>query len=179
MKQIADKLNSMSGIRVLKDRPSQLLFLDKFHWLQFLCSDKESLDVILRACNGANTICKLEEGWGTDEVPKDAYVYTLLIEQSAIEPFKSYMGMPHIVSGGIKPIYAKDISMIKDLMSGMGIEETEDENAELKKELQKIKEETLQHKEKMDFDQKVLYGLLGLMGLGIFAIIFYNMIYKS
>lgn len=174
MNQIADKLNTMSGIRVLKDRPSQKLFLDKFHWLQFTCSNLASLDEILRACTGANAMCKIEEGWGTDEIPKDVYVYTLMMEESAIEPFKAFMGMPHIVRGGIKPILAKDVKSIQALLSGMGLEE----NDELKEENAALRAKLEAKETSTDFDLKILYSLLGLLGFGIILMMIFGHIYK-
>ena len=131
MKQIADKFNTMVGVKVVRflddKQPKGILYLDKFHWLQFTCEDKSSLDTILSAVTAANCIVKLEEGWGTNDVPSNVYVYTLLIEKYDIEIFKKHMGMPHIVSGGIRPIAAKDISVIREMLDGIVEEPIEKE----------------------------------------------------
>ena len=117
MKEIANKLNSMDGVKVIGQMGNldSDVFLGRY-WIQFTCSNKESLDFILSACTGANVICKIEEGWGNKDVPADVYLYTLILDKTNIEPFKGFMGMPHRVVGGIKPVLAKDVSWIKDLM---------------------------------------------------------------
>lgn len=117
MKEIADKLNSMDGVKVIGQMGNldPAVFLGRY-WIQFTCSNKESIDFILHACTGANVICKIEEGWGNADVPVETYVYTLVIQESRLEPFKGFMGMPYRVTGGIKPILAKDVKWIKDLM---------------------------------------------------------------
>lgn len=113
MKEISDKLNSMEGIKVIGQvgNLDPAVFLGRY-WIQFTCSSKESLDFILHACTGANVICKIEEGWGNVDVPNDVYLYTLILDDTRIEPFKGFMGMPHRVIGGIQPILAKDIQWI-------------------------------------------------------------------
>ena len=117
MKEIADKLNSMDGVKVIGQMANldPDVFLGRY-WIQFTCDNKESIDFILHACTGANVICKIEEGWGNEESPIEKYVYTLIIQDSRLEPFKCFMGMPYRVTGGIQPILAKDVSWIKDLM---------------------------------------------------------------
>jgi hypothetical protein len=92
MKKIVDKLSLMNGVKIIKFiKENGNLFLDKFSWIQFTCSDKSTFDLILNACTESNSICKIEEGWGNADSPKDSYVYTLLIDVNSIEPFETYI----------------------------------------------------------------------------------------